>query len=182
MGKKDKSTATAAPMPNTMMYSQPAYSQPGMMPPTSAAGMPPTGMPNTMPNTMPGKKAKKGKKDKDISVAIPKPTAMQEELMAQMSPEQLQQMQMEEAIKESQNPSMRLRKLKSPLSVKGCLLNILFLVVLTIIAVFAVIAIFYVDRFNLGVIFRSMMQEFKIYDFFQMVGGWFSGLFSGCGN
>ena len=159
MAKKNKTNA--APPPVQMMGDGPA---PAMA--MTHGAMPPPAK---------GKKAKAAKN-------APAPMLTQEQMMS-MSPEQLSQMQLEEAIKESQNPSMRLRKLRNPLSVRGCLLNLLFLIILTLVAVFAVIGIFYVDKFNIGVIFNSMMREFRIYDFFNMIGNWFSNLFSGgCGS
>lgn len=94
-----------------------------------------------------------------------------------LSPEQVQQMQMEDALKEGQDPSLRLRKLKSPLSVKSCLFTILLFIILTVAITFVVIY-FTVDTFNIGVVFLDMLDKLGVTAFFQGIGNWFIGLFN----
>lgn len=95
---------------------------------------------------------------------------------SQLTPEQLTQIQLEEAIKESTDPSARLKKLKSPLSVGGCLLNIFFLILVTLVIVF-IIVYFMVDKFNILEVAKDMLDKFGITDFFIAIGNWFKKLF-----
>ena len=108
-----------------------------------------------------------------------------EQPMDHMTPDQVTQVQVEQAIKESQNPGMRLRKLRSPLNVRSCLLNLLFFVILTLVIAFLVIAFWPgvgVDRFNFGIVVRDMWYQFGLQAFFNRIGEWFSNLFSSCGS
>ncbi len=93
--------------------------------------------------------------------------------------DQMTQAQIEEAIKESQNPTSRLKKLRSPLSVRGCLLNILILVVLTV-AIVLLCCYIMLDKetFNLWVVIKDMSDKFGITQFFGKVAAWFKGIFS----
>jgi len=165
---------------------------PNLMPPNGQymASMPMEGMsPATLPavmNTPPPantKKSKKGKKAQKQQAQ--QMAAEQAALEKQMSPEMVAAMQMEEAIKESQNPSLRLKKLRSPFTLRSCLLNILFFVILTLVVVFLVIAFIPsagVDRFNFNVVFMDMWRSFGLNEFFGAIGNWFTNLFSGCGS
>ena len=85
------------------------------------------------PKKKPEKPAKQDskKKDKKAPAGAPAKGGVPPVPNMQLTPEQEVQMQMEQAIKESNDPASRLKKLKSPLNVGGCLLNLLFLVVLT---------------------------------------------------
>lgn len=96
----------------------------------------------------------------------------------QLTPEQMTQVQLEQAIKESQDPSSKLKKLRSPLSVRGCLLNLLFWAILSFGIIFLV-CFFMVDIFNFGDIFKDMMNKFGITQFFANIGAWFKKIFSG---
>lgn len=90
-------------------------------------------------------------------------------------------MQMEQAIKESNDPASRLKKLKSPLNVGGCLLNLLFLVVLTFALVYLILY-FQVDKFNFVTVTKDMMDKLGVTGFFQAIGNWFKKLFGGKGG
>ena len=80
-------------------------------------------------------KAPKGKKNKkgaaDGANGVPAAGAASVPL-ANLSPEQMTAAQLEQAIKESNDPSTRLKKLRSPLNVRSCLLNVLLLIVFTL--------------------------------------------------
>lgn len=97
-----------------------------------------------------------------------------------LTADQLTQAQIEEAIKESQDPSAKLKKLKSPLSIKGCLLNLLILVVLTI-GIVLLICYIRLDKetFNLLVVVKDILNKFGITGFFQKIGDWFVRTFGG---
>ena len=148
-------------------------SMPGMAGPVSV----PMEQPIAMPIDNGGKKKKN--KNGDANAVQFDPLAMDN-----LSPDQVTQMQVEQAIRESQNPGMRLRKLRSPLSVRSCLLNLLFFIILTLIIVFLVVAFsnWGVERFNFGVTVRSMWYQFGLQGFFRRVGDWFANLFTGCGS
>ena len=96
-----------------------------------------------------------------------------------MTADQMTQAQIEEAIKESQDPSSRLKKLRSPLSVKGCLLNILILVVLTVaIVILCCYLLLDKETFNLWVVIKDLFDKFGITKAWNTVVGWFKNLFS----
>ena len=113
------------------------------------------------------KKGKKGKAPANEPVDISK-----------FTPEQLAQYQLDEALRESSDPASRLRKLKSPISVGGCLLMLLMFVLITIVAVFIICWIM-VDRFNPLTLGYDMLDKFGIIKMFQAIGNWFKGLFGG---
>ncbi len=94
--------------------------------------------------------------------------------------DQMTQAQIEAAIKESQDPSSKLKKLRSPLSVKGCLLNLVILLVVTIVIVYLWLYLFELDKdtFNILTVTKSILSEFGITQFFQRIGAWFAGIFS----
>lgn len=121
-----------------------------------------------------GKKGKKKDKKKKGKDAAPQ---MQID-RSKLTPEQLAQLQLEEAIKESTDPSSRLKKLKSPLSVGGCLGMLAIFIVATLLIVFIVCWIM-VDTFNPLVIAKDMCDKFGITGFFKAIGDWFKGLFGG---
>jgi hypothetical protein len=139
----------------------------GMNPAMSMAGGAPIGSTmGTGPVMTGGKKGKKGRAG--AAAADPAMT---------LSPEQMTQLQLEEAIKESQNPSMRLKKLRSPWSVRSCLLNLLFLVILTLAVVFILawtLPGYKVDKFHFGVLWMNMFEEFGIVGFFNRIGEYFA--------
>ncbi len=126
----------------------------------AAAGVPATGMPSTGVPTN----------------GVP-PTGQPSIPLSAMSPEQMTAAQLEQAIKESNDPESRLKKLHSPISVKSCLLNILILIVLTI-GIVILWCFLAVDKFNFGTVFSHMMHEFGIAQFFEnmwtTISGWFS--------
>lgn len=93
--------------------------------------------------------------------------------LANMSPEQMTAAQLEQAIKESNDPSTRLKKLRSPINVRSCLLNILILVVLTL-SIVILWSFFAVDKFNFVTVMSDMMDKFGITKFFTVtIPGWF---------
>lgn len=97
--------------------------------------------------------------------------------LANMSPDQMSVAQLEQAIKESNDPNNRLKKLRSPLNVRSCLLNILILIVLTT-AVVMLWCFFAVDKFNFVTVMSDMFNKFGITDFFSNLGTTISGWFS----
>lgn len=104
-------------------------------------------------------------------------TTTQSISLSNMSPDQMTAAQIEQAIKESNDPSSRLRKLRSPLNIRSCLLNILVLIVVT----FAIVILWCylaVDKFNFVTVMSDMFEKFGITGFFQNLGstikGWFS--------
>ncbi len=96
--------------------------------------------------------------------------------LSTMSPEQMTAAQIEQALKESNNPESRLKKLRSPINVRSCLLNILILIVMTLVVVVVWCAIA-VDKFNFVTVVKDMSWQFKITQGFQwlwtQISGWF---------
>lgn len=136
------------------------------------------------PKKKPEKPVKKDskKKDKKAPAAATPPKGNTPPVPnMQLTPEQEVQMQMEQAIKESNDPASRLKKLKSPLNVGGCLLNLLFLVVLTFALVYLILY-FQVDKFNFVTVTKDMMDKLGVTGFFQAIGNWFKKLFGGKGG
>lgn len=121
------------------------------------AGVPPTGQPSVGAGQVP-------------------PTGQPSVPLSAMSPEQMTVAQLEQAIKESNDPESRLKKLHSPLSVKSCLLNLLFLIILTlgIVILWCFLA---VDKFNFVTVVTDMCNQFGITKFFQSIGTTISGWF-----
>lgn len=97
---------------------------------------------------------------------------------SKMTADQMTQAQIEEAIKESQDPSSRLKKLRSPLSIRGCLLNILILVVLTV-AIILLCCYLLLDKetFNLWVVIKDIFDNFGITAAWDWVVKTFKGIF-----
>lgn len=97
--------------------------------------------------------------------------------LSAMTPEQMTAAQLEQAIKESNDPESRLKRLRSPFNVRSCLLNILILIVLTlgIVILWCYLA---VDKFNFVTVVKDMSSQFGITQGFQWLGdqirGWFS--------
>lgn len=127
----------------------------------------------------PDKKAK-GKAGAAASVpagGIPSAGRTSSVPLAGMTADQMTAAQLEQAIKESNNPETRLKKLRSPLNVRSCLLNILFLIVLTLAIVIIWCAVA-VDDFNFVVVVKDMSWQFGITQGFQwlfaQIRGWFS--------
>ncbi len=126
-------------------------------------------------------KAPKGKKNKkgaaDGANGVPAAGAASVPL-ANLSPEQMTAAQLEQAIKESNDPSTRLKKLRSPLNVRSCLLNVLLLIVFTL-GIVILWCFLVVDKFNFVTIMSDMFTKFGIVDFFKNLGstiaGWFGG-------
>ena len=122
----------------------------------------------------------KGKKSKNKKGKQAAPVVDTSKLTA----EQLTQVQIEEAIKESQDPASRLRKLRSPLSVRGCLLNILILVLLTIaIVIFVCWLKLDHETFNLGVVLKDMLRKLptekhSIINILKAIGNFFKKIFT----
>lgn len=97
---------------------------------------------------------------------------------SQLTADQLTQAQIESAIKESQDPSARLKKLRSPFNVRSCLLNILILVVLTIgIVLLCCYLMLDKETFNLWVVIKDIFNKFGITKFFRTIGNWFKKIF-----
>lgn len=138
-------------------------------------------------------KDKKGKDKKGAAGAVPPatgvpstgsasngvpPTGTPSVPLANLSPDQMTQAQIEQAIKESNDPNNRLKKLRSPINLRSCLLNILILIVATL-AVVILWCFLVVDKFNFGVIMSDMFGKFGITDFFKNLGSTISGWFGG---
>lgn len=135
------------------------------IPPTGEAstpGVPPTGVPSG------GNTA--------VSTGVP-PTGAPTVPLSQMMPEQMTAAQLEQAIRESNDPESRLKKLRSPFNVRSCLLNILILIVMTLAIVLIWCAIA-VDKFNFVTVVKDMSWQFGITQGFQwlwaQISGWFS--------
>ena len=135
------------------------------------------------PKKKPEKPAKQDskKKDKKAPAGAPAKGGVPPVPNMQLTPEQEVQMQMEQDIKESNDPASRLKKLKSPLNVGGCLLNLLFLVVLTFALVYLILY-FQVDKFNFVTVTKDMMEKLGVTGFFRAIGNWFKNLFAGKGG
>ena len=131
-------------------------------------------------------KNKKDKKGKGAAAAaapagaaangVP-PAGAQSIPLSQMSPEQMTAAQLEQAIKESNDPNTRLKKLRSPVNLRSCLLNVLILIVATL-AVVILWCWIVVDDFNFVTIMSDMMNKFGITQFFKMIGSTIAGWFS----
>ncbi|MCH5158846.1 MAG: hypothetical protein J1F33_06590 [Clostridiales bacterium] len=120
----------------------------------------------------PKKDNKKEKKEKGKKGADANPP------LSSMSPDQMTAQQLEQAIKESQDPDARLKKIKSPINVKSCLLNVLILIILTL-GIVVLWCFLEVDRFNFVTVVKDMSDQFGITAAFQGMGEWFKGLFGG---
>ncbi|MCH5163045.1 MAG: hypothetical protein J1G38_06105 [Clostridiales bacterium] len=123
-------------------------------------------------------KKEKGKKGKKDAAAAGAPADGQAATsLANMSPEQMTAAQIEQALKESTDPESRLKRLRSPINVRSCLLNILILIVMTlgIVILWCFLA---VDKFNFGTVFSDMMSKFGISQAFEGFWNWLTGLFS----
>lgn len=97
--------------------------------------------------------------------------------LSNLSPDQMTAAQLEQAIKESNDPNTKLKKLRSPINVRSCLINIAILIVAT----FAVVILWcwlVVDSFNFGTIMSDMFSKFGITQFFSNLGKTISGWFS----
>lgn len=96
--------------------------------------------------------------------------------LSTMSPDQMTSAQLEQAIKESNDPESRLKRLRSPINVRSCLLNILILIILTlgIVILWCFLA---VDKFSFGTVFSDMMHKFGIAQAFEGFWNWLSNLF-----
>lgn len=122
-------------------------------------------------------KPAKDKKAKGKKGEVP-PTGTPSQPLSTTPPDQMSQQQLEQALRESNDPNTQLRKLRSPVNVRSCLLNILFLIVLT----FGVVVLWcylYVDKFDFVLLMSDMMDKFGIAKFFSNMGhtiaGWFGG-------
>lgn len=126
-------------------------------------------------------KEPKQKKDKKAAAKKGKGAPAAAATNVQLTPEQEVQMQLEQAIKESNDPASRLKKIKSPINVGGCLLSLLLLIVVTIGLVYLILY-FQVDKFDFMTITKDMFDKLGITGFFQAIGNWFKNLFAGKGN
>lgn len=110
-----------------------------------------------------GKKGKKGKKGDEAAAAT--------------SPENMTNSQLEQAIKDSNDPTSSLKKLKSPISVKNFFLFLLGFILLTfaIVIVWCAIA---VDKFDFVTVIKDMSYQYGITQFFQNMWATMSGWFS----
>jgi len=94
--------------------------------------------------------------------------------LTSLSPEQMNVAQLEEALKESQNPSMRLRKLRHPINLKSCLLSTLFIILATVGVTIFIIWLM-VDVFDFGYVWYDFIDRLGIRDFFRSFGSWITG-------
>ena len=99
---------------------------------------------------------------------------------SKMTAEEFSQAQMEEAIKESQDPASKLKKIRSPFTVGNILINLLVLIVLTV-GIVLLICYIMLDKatFDLWVVVKDIFDQYGITKFFQQVGAWFKKTFSG---
>ncbi|MCL2234750.1 MAG: hypothetical protein FWC11_01375 [Firmicutes bacterium] len=94
--------------------------------------------------------------------------------LTSLSPEQMNVVQLEEALKESQNPSMRLRRLRHPINVRSCLLSVLF-IVLAVAGVTLFIIWLMVDVFDFGYVWFDATYDLGIRAFFRSFASWITG-------
>ncbi|MDE6201134.1 MAG: hypothetical protein K2M47_04570 [Clostridiales bacterium] len=97
--------------------------------------------------------------------------------LSNLSPDQMTAAQLEQAIKESNDPNTKLKKLRSPINLRSCLINIAILIVAT----FAVVILWCwlaVDTFDFGHVMSDMFSKFGISQFFTNLGNTISGWFS----
>lgn len=120
---------------------------------------------NTAPAAAVAVKAKKEKKAKD------KPQAQQQPNQP-MTPEMIAQQQLEQAIRESTDPSARLKKIRSPFNWKSILLSLLILIVVTI-GIFYLWAYIKLDKFNFKLVTFDMFDKVGLTWLFDTIGGWF---------
>ena len=112
-------------------------------------------------------KEKKGKKGKKEQAATSAP----------VSPENMTNAQLEQAIRDSNDPTSALKKIKSPISVGKFFIYLLAFIVLTcvIVTVWCAIA---VDKFNFVTVVKDMSYQYGITQFFQNIwttmSGWFA--------
>ncbi len=97
--------------------------------------------------------------------------------LSAIPPDQMNQQQIEQALRDSSDPESRLKKLHSPISVKSCLLNLLILIVMTL-AIVIIWCLVAVDKFNFVTVVKDMSSQFGITQGFQwlwtQISGWFS--------
>lgn len=93
-----------------------------------------------------------------------------------LTPEQLAQRQMEQAIRESTNPSARLKKIKKPITWKSFFLALLFIIVFSI-GIIYLWGYCSVDKFDFIVFSSDMLSKLGFTEFFTnigtTIGGWF---------
>ena len=124
------------------------------------------------------KKEKAPAKAKEPKKAKEKKGGSKDTPLTSMNPDQMTAEQLEQAIKESQDPDARLKKIKSPLNVKSCLINVLILIVLTL-GIVVLWCWLEVDRFDFATVVTDMSDKFGITAAFQGIGDWLQGLFGG---
>lgn len=140
-----------------------------------AADVPPTGTPSTgVPST--GMPSTGSPSTGTTANGVPSAGAASVPL-SNLSPEQMTAAQIEQAIKEANDPESHLKKLRSPINVRSCLLNILFLIILTLAVVIVWCAVA-VDKFNFVTVVKDMSSQFGITQGFKWlwatISGWFS--------
>ena len=122
------------------------------------------------------KKAKKGKKG-DATGTPSTPGSAGSTPLANIPPDQMTAAQIEQSIKESSDPETHLKRLRNPINVRSCLLNVLILVVLTI-AIVILWCYIKVDKFNFATVVKDMSWQYGITQGFQwlwaQISGWFS--------
>ena len=140
-----------------------------------------TDKPEKQPKPVKEKKGKE-KKDKKGAAAAAQPNGTANGTpsvpLANMSPDQITAAQLEQAIKDSNDPNTKLKKLRSPLNVRSCLLNVLILIVATL-AVVILWCFIVVDKFDFALVMGDMMDQFGISEFFANMGKTISGWFGG---
>ena len=118
----------------------------------------------------PKEKKAKGKKGKDAAQATAPGSS------APLTPDQSASAQLEQAIRDSNDPSSQLKKLRSPISVKNFFLFLLAFIVLTIAIVLVWCAIA-VDKFDFVTVISDMSRQYGITQFFQNLWATMSGWF-----
>ncbi|MCL2861165.1 MAG: hypothetical protein FWE22_02000 [Firmicutes bacterium] len=94
--------------------------------------------------------------------------------LTSLSPEQMNVVQLEEALRESQNPSMRLRRLRHPINVRSCFLSLLF-ITLALVGVTIFVIWLMVNVFDFGYVWYDFTTDLGIRDFFRSFGSWITG-------
>ncbi len=146
-------------------------SNPGMSAASMPGAMPST--PGAMPSTPGGMPSVPGDPNAAAMGMVP-PTNIPPTNIPPEQPASTEQI--EQTLKES-SAEGKLKKLRSPINVRSCLLNILFLIILTlgIVLLWSYLA---VDKFNFVTVVSDMSKQFGITDGFKwlwaQISGWFS--------
>ena len=142
---------------------------PGYPPPQQGGYPPPGGPPPGAPRPPPppAGKRKRGMPPPPPPPKFPPPA---------LTPDQMKEVKLNAEIRVNEDRAARLRKLRSPCGFRGCLLNLILWVLLTLIIVFTICYIM-VDKFEFVTLVKDMLEKLGVNDFFRTVGRLFSNIF-----